>query len=118
MHIDAKYANWIAEQTQPVYRRCEAATQEMVDAFPELRRVRGHYFDGHHDHPHWWCVAPDGSVIDPTAAQFSAIGFYEEWDKPEPTGKCPNCGGYVFDSGTVCSDQCARQYEAYCLRGW
>jgi len=90
----------------------------MVAAFPELKRVRGHYVTGRKEYPHWWCVTAEGTVVDPTAAQFDGLpGFYEPHveGSPEPTGKCPNCGGYVYDGGTVCGDACALSYAAYVM---
>lgn len=93
----------------------------MAAAFPELRRVRGHYHDPQWGRrAHWWLVEPGGEVVDPTAAQFPSRGRgrYEEWDeaRPEPTGECPNCGGEVFDGGTCCSPKCVDEYTAYIER--
>ena len=31
----------------------------------------------------------------------------------EPTGKCPNCGGYCYEGATLCSDRCEHEYMAY-----
>ena len=112
-----EYREWIEESS---FGRgdCAEATIAMSEAFPELRRVRGHYYCvllG--ERPHWWLVAPDGSVVDPTSVQFpsNGIGQYVEWDEsqPEPTGKCPNCGGYCYDWRTVCSDTCGIEYVAF-----
>jgi hypothetical protein len=112
-----RYTTWIAAQTEDPQGRCAEATLAMQAAFPELRRVRGHVITAGRDRPHWWLVTPDGDIIDPTAAQFQTLCFYQPWDEAqsEPTGKCPNCGGYVFDGGTVCSETCAREYAAYCV---
>ena len=35
---------------------------------------------------------------------------YIPWDEsePQPTGKCQNCGEYVYDFNYFCSDACAR----------
>lgn len=84
---------------------CSQATVAMVEAFPELRRVRGHY-DGHE---HWWCVAPDGSVVDPTAAQFCPGGTYVEHVGPEPVGKCHYCGSYVWTPYRGCPEACSKE---------
>jgi len=116
-----EYAEWIAANvpSDPT-GKCAEVTEAMEAAFPALRRVRGHYFcfTLGRDLPHWWMETATGEAIDPTAAQFPSrgIGVYEEHSGPEPTGKCPNCSGYVYDGGTVCSDACAREYTAYCLR--
>lgn len=114
---ESKYAEWISHNV-PVCPRgyCAAMTEQMVEEFPELRRVRGHYVDaGDRRHPHWWCEGPDGEVIDPTAAQFGLPGHYEPHEGPEPTGKCINCGGYCYNSSSVCSDTCAREAEDYLM---
>lgn len=105
------YAEWIAENVAETYGRCAEMTLAMVTQFPELRRVRGHYhcrFWGAREH--WWCVAPDGKIIDPTAAQFPSKGHGEYIEhiegSPEPTGKCPDCGGYTYKGNTFCSPEC------------
>ena len=103
---------------------CAKATQDLVAKFPDLRRVRGHYYCQYWgEREHWWCVAPDGTIVDPTASQFPSLGGgkYIEWQEgeEEPIGRCINCGGYVFTSknndmdhnfcSTVCADQCSRE---------
>lgn len=125
-----RYAEWIAAHV-PRERiqargRCSSATIEMVEAFPELRRARGHYVCpiwGRQEH--WWCVAPDGSVVDPTGHQFpscqpypgKAGGVYKELpaDAPEPIGKCMICGSYCWEgkspSSSACSKECERELE-------
>lgn len=93
---------------------CRSAVEEMVRAFPELRKARGHYAG----REHWWCVAPDGIIWDPTAKQFWIQGAYVEYTGPDPVGKCMNCGDYVWtmeQSGTsaACSPDCLRELEHY-----
>jgi hypothetical protein len=108
------YSEWIAINVPGDGRnRCEGATLLMAAAFPELRRVRGHYRDPNGWlYAHWWMVAPDGAVVDPTAAQFLAGGTYEPLDEsqPHPTGKCINCGFYAYDDKDFCSGDCAIEY--------
>jgi hypothetical protein len=92
----------------------------MVAVFPELRRVRGHYYCPiWGERAHWWLVAPDGLIVDPTAAQFPSLGGgeYVEWEegREEPTGICPQCGDHVYGGGTCCSEDCHRAYVAYCM---
>ena len=87
--------------------RCATASAAMVAVFPELRRVRGHY----NGVPHWWCVAPDGTIVDPTARQFVPGGTYVEYHGPDPLGKCMNCGALVWTplpggDTSACSDEC------------
>lgn len=106
------YQQWIAAH-QPTDPRgqCVEMTRRMADVFPELRRVRGHYYcpiEGER-HTHWWLIAPSGVVIDPTADQFPSCGHgdYEEYDGPEPTGKCLDCGALLFGPLTFCNAECA-----------
>lgn len=115
------YESWIAEHyptRESAYGRCADATEAMQRAFPELRRVRGHFIcAAWGERQHWWLVTADGTIVDPTLAQFPSVGFYVPWAEGamEPTGKCPNCGEFVYDSGTVCSDACADAYARYCM---
>lgn len=70
--------------------QCFEATTKMVVAFPELRQARGHIMVGVRLRPHWWCVTPDGTVIDPTAIQYKIPPlFYDEIpvDAEEPPCK-------------------------------
>ena len=75
---------------------CAHAVQEMVKVFPELKAVRGRAlipgvggftcfeYDPEalkEDHPpisvfHWWCMTPDGDILDPTADQFREVFQY------------------------------------------
>jgi hypothetical protein len=118
-----EYEAWIETNVQEAYGRCDEVTRAMAEAFPELRRVRGHYYClvwG--ERTHWWLVTPGGAIVDPTAKQFPSggRGVYEPWAEgtEEPSGKCPNCGGYVYGGGTACSDTCAREYGNYIMRGF
>lgn len=86
----------------------------MVEQFPELRLVRGFVRGGGH---HWWCVAPNGQIIDPTAAQFGdslTPADYEEFDESLthtlPTGKCPNCADFLYYHASICSKACLREF--------
>lgn len=99
---------------------CLEVTLLMAAAFPELRRVRGHYHDASGTYPHWWLVTKDGAVVDPTSGQFPSLGGGEyvehiEGD-PEPTGKCLDCGGYTYNGDTFCSPECERATAAYMKR--
>jgi hypothetical protein len=115
------YQNWITAHfpdAQTAYGQCVDATVTMAAAFPELRRVRGHYFCLTWGmRAHWWLVTEDGRIVDPTAAQFPSQGqgLYEPWIEgdTEPTGKCMNCGGYTYDGKPACSETCERELAAY-----
>ena len=118
------YEEWIEQYvaSQPsrfVRGKCADATSKMVEAFPELRRACGFAFCAWGRDQHWWCVAPDGAIVDPTAEQFASCGgvfLYEEIDpnneedrKRVPTGRCMNCGDDVYEGKTFCSEACERE---------
>lgn len=116
--METKYLNWISEHVPNAYGKCSEVTLSMVNAFPELRRVRGWYYCiiwG--ERMHWWCVAPNGEIIDPTAEQFPSkgSGVYVEHEEgqPLPTGKCPNCGEYCYNYDPICSEHCEIEYISF-----
>lgn len=100
--------------------RCQGASERMVEAFPELRQVRGYaqLADGWAP-AHWWCETVDGTVIDPTASQFEGVVGYDEYNEAEhgplPIGKCMNCGFEVWDNKHqgLCSAECCAEFTAY-----
>lgn len=115
-----RYTTWIQRkltQGSPI-AMCAAWTRDMVAAFPELTRVHGHVHLWSGRCPHWWCETPDGEIIDPTVSQFRGLP-YAYWPHqegaPEPTGKCINCGEYVYaPRSSSCSEACDRELqEAY-----
>ena len=113
------YQDWIDINVEIPLNNCESYSQDMLKAFPELIRVRGHYDEIIRGKiPHWWLKTTEGLIIDPTKDQFSGPNipfFYEEHDesKPEPTCKCPNCGGFCYDGNTCCSKNCHNEYLTY-----
>ncbi len=111
------YAQWIAEnRPADPWGQCEALTRLMATAFPELRRVRGHYVCPVQGRlPHWWMATSDGQVVDPTQDQFASqgSGTYEAYEGPEPTGTCLNCGELVFGEQRFCNADCANETIAY-----
>jgi len=109
------YQEWI-DQLTDITDTCKTVTKEMAATFPELRRVRGYYhcwIRGKQEH--WWLTTPSGVVVDPTADQFPSMGQgrYEEWQGPEPTGKCPNCGEYCYNGDYLCSVCCHVDFLAH-----
>jgi len=112
-----KYEQWIKDNVTETYGKCSEVTLRMQKAFPELIRVRGHYYCyAWGEREHWWLTL-DEKIIDPTSSQFPSKGFgdYIPWDEsqPEPTGKCPNCGEYCYEGRTLCSEDCEISYMAY-----
>jgi len=116
--VENKYQKWITQNVKESYGTCQKVTKTMANDFPELKRVRGHY-----DCPlwgeraHWWLIALDGTIVDPTLSQFPTGGAgaeYVEWVEgtKEPTGMCPNCGGYCYDGSYCCTDKCHREFVA------
>ncbi len=126
------YQEWIDAKlkTEDPQTKCAEWTEEMSAVFPELIKVRGQVvLSNLWQRDHWWLVTPDGVIVDPTVKQFDGDYFghakplaYLPRDEaePEPTGMCPNCGGYCYDGGTCCSDACHHAYVAYCMNphGW
>lgn len=97
--------------------RCKEVAIDMQDNFPELRLVRGHYYDDEWGRRgHWWLQLGD-RIVDPTAIQFPSAGEgrYEEHPEgaEEPTGICMNCGEYVYGGSKFCNNTC----EAEFIRG-
>jgi len=121
--MQPKYREWMNRwclDNDP-YGKCAEATLEMQKVFPELIRVRGHYFDAiWGERQHWWLIDNGGEIIDPTCGQFPTKGGgeYKPWNEGsiEPTGLCPNCGEYCFHNKTCCSSKCDTEYAAYLNR--
>lgn len=113
------YSKWITEYNQrigDVYGKCESATLEMQQAFPELIRKRGHVeVPFRTKNPeHWWLTTNDGLIIDPTELQFGCVLKYIKLDEtlPEPVGKCLNCGEYVYPNAPNTHACCVECDEA------
>lgn len=111
---------YVAAQNGFLRGKCREATAAMVAAFPELRQAGGFVYCTWGRDQHFWCVAPDGAVVDPTAAQFQAAFQYEELDLNDPatrarvpTGVCMDCGGDVYNGDTFCGPECELATAAY-----
>ncbi len=91
--------------------KCREMAQAAVDADPTLTLVRGWYDDPHWgEQEHWWAKRPDGSIVDPTAAQFpvpNVVQWYREFDGYYP---CQECGEPTIEDslvgGCCCSGRC------------
>lgn len=127
--MSGTYHDWILQYFTrhggAVRGLCHEATLEMVAAFPELRRACGFASwtapNGRKVRDqHWWCVRPEGMIVDPTAQQFLGQVIYEELDlsKEEdrakiPTGKCMDCGADVYNNDEFCNDACRAATAAF-----
>jgi hypothetical protein len=90
--------------------KCEEMSKAAVEADPTLRLVRGWYVDpvwGREEH--WWTERPDGSIHDPTAAQFPMGGVADWYEEFTGTFPCEECGrdfAEVEGYGRCCSAAC------------
>ena len=81
--------------------KCKELSQAYVDAHPEWRLVRGYYYCPiWGQQAHWWCKNADGTIHDPTKAQFPSggLGLYEEFDGMTT---CEMCGKRQPEARTV-----------------
>ena len=97
--------------------QCKPMAEEAVRADRSLTLTRGYY----HcpiwgKQAHWWATKKDGSIVDPSAAQFPSkgIGEYEPFNG---CVKCSNCGKEMtenqatFDSNyAFCSYKCHGEF--------
>lgn len=97
--------------------RCKELSEALVAENPTLTLVRGHYFCPiwNRDEPHWWAVAQDGTIHDPTRHQFPSAG-HGEYTPFDGTVTCAECGNDVPEAQAVpmgnyacCSERCARR---------
>lgn len=110
--------------THPLKGRCHEMALAAAREDPTLTVVFGHYTDPHSGREgHWWCVRPDGSIYDPSAAQFASggSGIYEAHQGPL---LCVSCGAVAavevcMQTGRpVCSEKCLAAFlEALKSRG-
>lgn len=90
--------------------KCEEMSRAAVAADPTLTLVRGWYYDpiwGREEH--WWTVRPDGTIHDPTAAQFPMGGVTQWYEKYDGRFPCYGCGREVSEDDHYmgcCSGAC------------
>jgi hypothetical protein len=126
--IAARYAEWIAaysiRQDGILLGKCREAVADMLAAFPELREVRGHVHCMWGKRGHFWTQDLDGSIVDPTRAQFPGGIEYEPWVEGSEVrvGKCMNCGADIWEqvkdllhveTNSICGPDCERELEHY-----
>lgn len=121
--MNQKYTDWIKTwlSTNNPRGMCYSASSSMMKEFPELKLIRGYVTCDQGVPAHWWCVDVDGNIVDPTAAQFTNIVLYEEYQEGMEVqiGKCMNCGWEIYDttmnskkSTSVCSNECSEALDA------
>ena len=98
--------------------KCKSLSEQWVAEHPEYRLVRGYYFCPiwNNEDAHWWTVAQDGTIYDPSKDQFPSkgMGIYTEFDG---TVECAQCGKTIqeedarFDSRyAFCSGDCNMRF--------
>ncbi len=105
-----RYKQWIKKHISlycHALGKCKEVCQRMMSVFPELILYICIVWG---KREHWWLKTVNNTIIDPTSKQFPSNGYgkYIEWKEglEEPTGKCPNCGGYSYNHKVCCSDIC------------
>lgn len=114
------YEEWIAAYVEKkegkLLGRCKEAVEEMVLAFPELKKVPGHVYCGWGRRGHWWCVTSDGKIVDPTVQQFDIVFEYEPWvpGTEVRVGKCMECGEEIWKAIQSLEEEPGR--ETFCSK--
>lgn len=85
--------------------RCLELSTAAVAADPTLRLVRGWYHcPMWGERQHWWCVRPDGTVVDPTVTQFPTAGAGAEYEEYAGLVDCEECGKTDIPEAEACID--------------
>ena len=128
------YDEWIAkyaERNEMLLGMCKSASADMVLAFPELKVETGTAYTDWGPREHFWCVTADGTIVDPTKAQFPFGHVFEyvayDLSMEVKVGRCRGCGDDIlarldakgrpvkedFYSNEICSEKCDAEYAAY-----
>lgn len=87
--------------------KCLVKCLEAVALDPSLKLVRGEYYCPiwNEIEDHCWLVRPDGTIEDPTAAQYPSCGMGQYLpfeDQENPTLQCSECGKDVKFNYAYC----------------
>ena len=94
--------------------KCKELAEAARRADHALKLVRGWY----HcplwgKQAHWWCVAPDGTIVDPSVKQFPTAGVGAHYEEYNGVITCEYCGAetpegdaYVVEHHAYCSYDC------------
>lgn len=106
----------VSQDDYEKYRgKCKEMSEALVAADPTLTLVRGHYICPQWgSQPHWWVRKTDGTIVDPTAAQFPSKGrgTYVEFNGMVECAEChkslPESEATIIGNGhyAVCSNEC------------
>lgn len=106
----------MTEQTDYLkYRgKCKELSEAECAKDETLRLVRGYYHCPMWGKQcHWWCVKPDGTIVDPSVNQFPTRGAAADYEEYDGTIECEQCGKRVTeDDASVdghhvfCSSEC------------
>jgi len=97
--------------------KCKELSEAAVAEDPTLTLVRGWYWCpiSNKQEMHWWTKRSDGSIYDPSKAQFMSNGL-GEYSEFSGYYTCEQCGKKVAEEDViplgnyvVCSDMCARR---------
>lgn len=98
--------------------KCKELSEAAVEQDPTLKLVRGHYIcPMWGKQPHWWCVKPDGTIVDPSVDQFPTKGIAADYVPFDGAVKCAECGKTMqehearFESNyAFCSTVCKMRF--------
>lgn len=90
--------------------KCKELAEAASTTDSTLRLVRGYY----HcplwgKQQHWWCVKPDGGIVDPSVRQFPTAGLGAEYEEFDGNIECEYCHKQVAEN-----DAYMYAYHAYC----
>lgn len=90
--------------------KCKELSEAAVAADPTLTLVRGFYYcPVWGEQQHWWAQAQDGTIVDPTAAQFPSLGK-GQYIPFDGTVHCANCDKSMEESSVEYADS----HYAFC----
>lgn len=105
----------IEESNYTKYRgKCKEFCEKEIEKDPSLTLVRGYFecpFWGRQQH--WWCIKPNGEIVDPTIKQFPHNGIGGTYVEFDGNCTCEQCGKVMPEEATifvgrypVCSNRC------------
>jgi hypothetical protein len=94
--------------------KCKELSEAAAQVDTSLRVVRGFYLcPMWGKQQHWWCVSPDGTIVDPSVKQFPTAGVGAEYVEFDGNIECEYCAKSVpeqdachVDHHVYCSDEC------------